>query len=167
MGEQVSERDDLARVFMRTVPDHHPDLCDCDPEADTPCEGAYEHADAALAWFAEHRGPRVVSARVVPSAEEVRDELSGWPIRSGYYGMSVGTDEAHEMAEAVLALFASQPTVAEVREQVAREIEAAMDQDAVRNGTHIVFDDVNRSGKRNAVLAIAARIARTETKGGE
>lgn len=112
-------------------------------------------------------------ARVLPSAEEVAEVVVQTLVTVDYVAEPdepVDPRVAHWNATvggAVLALFASQPTVAEVREQVAREIEAAMDQDAVRNGTHIVFDDVNRSGKRNAVLAIAARIARTETKGGE
>lgn len=30
--------------------------------------------------------------------QKVADELSGWPIGSGYYGMNVGMDEAQEMA---------------------------------------------------------------------
>jgi hypothetical protein len=32
----------------------------------------------------------------------LRDELSGWPIGSGYYQSTVAGDEAREMAEAVL-----------------------------------------------------------------
>lgn len=34
--------------------------------------------------------------------ERVRDELAGWPIGSGYYGVTVGIDEAQEMAAAVV-----------------------------------------------------------------
>lgn len=34
--------------------------------------------------------------------EQVRDVLSGWPVGSGYYTGQVGTDEAREMAEAVV-----------------------------------------------------------------
>ena len=48
---------------------------------------------------------------VRPSVEEVRDELAGWPIGSGYYQTKIGPDEAREMAQAVLALLSSQPTV--------------------------------------------------------
>lgn len=48
MGEQMSERDELARVMHG-------------PGHGGVCMLCTEHADAALAWFAEHRGPRVVS----------------------------------------------------------------------------------------------------------
>lgn len=34
--------------------------------------------------------------------ERVRDEISGWPIGSGYYGTKVATDEAAEMAVAAV-----------------------------------------------------------------
>ena len=40
--------------------------------------------------------------------EEVVDELSGWPIGTGYYQTQVGIDEAREMADAVLALLKGQ-----------------------------------------------------------
>lgn len=34
--------------------------------------------------------------------EQVRDVLAGWPIGSGYYTGQVATDEARDMAEAVV-----------------------------------------------------------------
>lgn len=40
----------------------------------------------------------------LPDREAVRDELSGWPIGSGYYQTSVSTEEAGDMADAVLDL---------------------------------------------------------------
>lgn len=40
----------------------------------------------------------------LPDREAVRDELSGWPIGSGYYQTSVSNEEAGEMADAVLDL---------------------------------------------------------------
>ena len=46
-----------------------------------------------------------------PSAtrEEVRDEIAGHPIGSGYYATSVGVDEASEIADALLARFTITP----------------------------------------------------------
>lgn len=35
--------------------------------------------------------------------DELRDELTGWPIGIGYYQTSVGVDEARDMADAILA----------------------------------------------------------------
>ena len=44
--------------------------------------------------------------------EGIRDALSGWPIGSGYYSTAVGTDEASEMADAIMALLKGwQPAV--------------------------------------------------------
>lgn len=40
----------------------------------------------------------------LPTVEEIRDELAGWPIGSGYYITMVSVDEAREMGQAVLAL---------------------------------------------------------------
>ena len=79
---------------------------------------------AALPYLAQ-------PARVVPSVEEVawtlRDEMKRYmrspvPLGDGRIG-TLGATE-YDLARAVIALFASQPTVADVREQVAREIEA-------------------------------------------
>jgi hypothetical protein len=39
-------------------------------------------------------------------AEALVDELSGWPIGSGYYSTTVGTDDAREMVERLLPLIA-------------------------------------------------------------
>jgi hypothetical protein len=39
----------------------------------------------------------------------IRDELAHWPIGSGYYSTTVGTDEARDMADAVLALLPTPP----------------------------------------------------------
>ena len=46
-----------------------------------------------------------------PSAtrDEVRDEIAGHPIGSGYYATSVGVDEAAEIADALLARFTITP----------------------------------------------------------
>ena len=46
-----------------------------------------------------------------PSAtrDEVRDEIAGHPIGSGYYATSVGVDEAAEIADALLARFTMTP----------------------------------------------------------
>ena len=35
--------------------------------------------------------------------EQIRDELAGWTIGSGYYSTMVNVDEAGEMADAVIA----------------------------------------------------------------
>lgn len=43
-----------------------------------------------------------------PTRDEIADELSGWPIGTGYYGTTVSTDEAQEMADAILALLKGQ-----------------------------------------------------------
>lgn len=37
--------------------------------------------------------------------EDVRDLLAGWAIGSGYYGTSVGVDDAAAMASALMSLF--------------------------------------------------------------
>ena len=47
-------------------------------------------------------------ARTLPTREEIADELSGWPIGAGYYQTRVATDEAQDMADAVLALLKGQ-----------------------------------------------------------
>ena len=46
-----------------------------------------------------------------PSAtrDEVRDEIAGHPIGSGYYATSVGVDEAAEIADALLARYNMTP----------------------------------------------------------
>ena len=49
-------------------------------------------------------------ARTLPTREEIADELSGWPIGTGYYQTRVATDEAQDMADAVLALLKGQDT---------------------------------------------------------
>lgn len=43
-------------------------------------------------------------ARPLPTRDEIADELSGWPIGTGYYQTTVATDEARDMADAVLEL---------------------------------------------------------------
>lgn len=50
---------------------------------------------------------QAAQAMSAPSAtrEEVRDEIAGHPIGSGYYATSVGVDEASEIADALLARF--------------------------------------------------------------
>ena len=109
-----------------------------------------------------------LSPSVAPSAEEVGDELSGWPIGSGYYATQVGTDEARDMAEAVLALFASQPAVAQVREQVARELEALLPtDDEVADPQPCSAGHDCHEAARYVTVRRAQRIARGETKGGE
>ncbi|MGN6723346.1 MAG: hypothetical protein ACTHJM_12120 [Marmoricola sp.] len=45
----------------------------------------------------------------------IRDELSGWPIGSGYYQTTVGTDEARDMADALLPLVREREAEAEER----------------------------------------------------
>ena len=49
-----------------------------------------------------------VPARSLPTREEIADELSGWPIGSGYYQTRVAMDEARDMADAVLDLLKGQ-----------------------------------------------------------
>lgn len=56
----------------------------------------------------------------LPSVEDVRDEIAGHPIGSGYYSTTVGVDEATEMARAVLALLPGR-TEAEVKAEALRE----------------------------------------------
>ena len=74
-----------------------------------------ETGPMALEYVAKHYLPATVvhdpSAPVVPSAtrEEVRDEIAGHPIGSGYYATSVGVDEAAEVADALLARFTITP----------------------------------------------------------
>ena len=35
--------------------------------------------------------------------DELRDIISGWPIGSGYYGTSIGVDDAMELTDAILS----------------------------------------------------------------
>lgn len=156
MGE-LSERESLAAAI-------HPATCSMPGVCTLPFGNQDLHAaDAALAWFAAHQ-----PARVVPSAEEVGDELSGWPIGSGYYATQVGTDEARDMADAVLALCASQPTVAQVRGQVARELEALLPtDDEVADPQPCSAGHDCHEAARYVTVRRAQRIARGETKGGE
>ena len=44
-----------------------------------------------------------------PTAEDVRDELAGWPIGHGYYQTQVSVDDAAGMAATVLALLPGRP----------------------------------------------------------
>ena len=56
-----------------------------------------------------------MTARTITTAapsvtrEEVRDEVAGHPIGSGYYATTVGVDEAAEIADALLARFNMTP----------------------------------------------------------
>lgn len=43
-----------------------------------------------------------------PTRDEIAEELSGWPIGTGYYQTQVTIDEAREMADVVLALLKGQ-----------------------------------------------------------
>ena len=75
------------------------DLADRAPSDET-VRAALTDARAAL--------PHLTAA---PSAtrDEVRDEIAGHPIGSGYYATSVGVDEASEIADALLARFTITP----------------------------------------------------------
>ena len=75
------------------------DLADRAPSDET-VRAALTDARAAL--------PHLTAA---PSAtrEEVRDEVAGHPIGSGYYATTVGVDEAAEIADALLARFNMTP----------------------------------------------------------
>ena len=44
------------------------------------------------------------TARPLPTKEEIAEELTGWPIGTGYYQTQVAIDEARDMADVVLAL---------------------------------------------------------------
>ncbi len=170
MGE-LSERESLAMVM-------HALYCESPRDHVRPSADDLRHADAALAWVAAHQPARAVpcpecggdgatyvqarvgqaatplvcsacggdgtaAAGVVPSAEEVaRYEVA---VRQG---MSLST--------ALDALYASQPTVAEVREQTLREAaDAYTDFDGDRGTSPVVRRWLHD------------RAARTETKGGE
>lgn len=124
---------------------------------------ATDEADALLRrafiegarWFAARQ-----PARVVPSAEEVADLL----LRVGH--VEWDKTDARNVTEHILALFASQPTVAQVREQVAREIHATAEriEEGQQTANGFVTDTVSLI---LAGYAQAEAIARTETKGGE
>ena len=161
MGEQVSERESLARVIFAASPPSNPHGPDSDLVFDEPythfeTERALRSADAVLAWFAAHQ-----PARVVPSAEEVAGVLGEFAV-----GREMPTDAP--IVTAVLALFASQPTVAEVREQVARELEALLPtDDEVPDPQPCSAGHDCHEAARYVTVRRAQRIARTETKGGE
>lgn len=76
MGEQMSERDELARAIYEDDVRHHRAAL---PFNEMHVNAWYfDQADAALAWFAEHRGPRVVS-----TVEELDALPVGSVVRSG------------------------------------------------------------------------------------
>lgn len=57
----------------------------------------------ALEWA------RKIANDLLPTRDEIADELSGWPIvANGYYQTSVATDEARDMADVVLDLLKGQ-----------------------------------------------------------
>ena len=84
-------------------------LCDCG--AVVAPVGKY----GVRAWREHVAGAALTAAlpflTAAPSAtrEEVRDEIAGHPIGSGYYATAVGVDEAAEIADALLARFTITP----------------------------------------------------------
>lgn len=61
--------------------------------------------------YAASRCAYTPSAAPSATRDEVRDEIAGHPIGSGYYGTSVGVDEAFEIADALLARFTITPRI--------------------------------------------------------
>lgn len=119
-------------------------------------------------------------ARVVPSVEEAYAEAEG-RLRDASVAIRYDDDEAADFialseaiatldayADALAALFASQPTVADVREQALVEAEALVRPPMrvyVEHGCHEVA--VVNEALHHAADRIRARIARGETKGDE
>lgn len=108
---------------------------------------------AALPYLVAHQ-----PARVAPSAEDIEQVIYKTLYESGASFESATVVPA--VREAVLALFASQPTVAQVREQVARELQRFAD------CMDPAFGPLSPS-ERAAIRAAAGVIARAETKEGE
>ena len=50
---------------------------------------------------AKHRSEIIKAVLDSIDTDELRDEIAGWPIGSGYYGTQIGTDEARDIALAV------------------------------------------------------------------
>lgn len=73
---------------------------------------AIKAADAGsmpLEWAQMHAALDVLAdadriARPLPTRDEIVDVLSGWPIGTGYYQTTVGTDEARDMAYDIIAM---------------------------------------------------------------
>lgn len=55
-------------------------------------------------WYAIAKRA-LAAADAVVTVEEIRDEIAGHPIGSGYYQTTVGVDEASEIAEIVQRLY--------------------------------------------------------------
>lgn len=51
----------------------------------------------------------LAAADAVVTVEEIRDEIAGHPIGSGYYQTTVGVDEAREIAENIQRLYRGAP----------------------------------------------------------
>jgi hypothetical protein len=60
--------------------------------------------------------------------ERARDEIAGWQIGSGYYALNVGSDEAREMARAVLASLTPDAMRAQAKAEALREAADFLDE---------------------------------------
>lgn len=78
----------------------------------TPRSAAYRRPRSKLWKLNVEPGPCRVHLGDVTDVdalkELLRDEISGWPIGSGYYATAVGTDEAGEMADAIIKAMTEQ-----------------------------------------------------------
>lgn len=86
-----------------------------------------------------------------PTREELRDELSGWPIHSGYSATTVGIEDATGMADAILALF---PPVEKVKAAVGEQVALDIYDHIERNRADLLPEEV-------AAFQYAAWLART------
>lgn len=94
--------------------------------------------------------------------EKLADELSGFPIGTGYYQTTVGTNEAREMADALLPIIDAHTAaaVAEVREQIAARLdrhESVKRASSAENPSELW---AQRDYSAAVAFGVAARIAR-------
>lgn len=71
-----------------------PTPCPCGPDYRCPDPNELDETPATLAPSAGQDTERL--------RDEVRDGIAGWPIGSGYYGTTVGIDEAGDIADELL-----------------------------------------------------------------
>ncbi len=73
---------------------------------------------------------QAMTAPVPDLRDQLADEVSGWPIGSGYYATTVGSDEAREITDALL------PVVeAHTRAAIADELDALGDYEDTNGST--------------------------------
>ena len=91
--------DEIIEQATKTM--HAEVCCPCDPQG---CDWTHTRE----ARYAHALADAGLLARPLPAKDDIAEELTGWPIGTGYYQIQVAIDEARDMADAVLALMKGQ-----------------------------------------------------------